>query len=162
MEKEELLQRINKSVPLMAELAKAENVISDYPKVKSKAYKWIMLSLWPAFLGILFLVGFLTATEDKLKFFLITLILFVPTTLAIVAFIKKKQKYDEAVKKSKDIENDPTLSWLPISYRNSYAFSYISDYITSGRADTLKEALNDFEAYQKNLLLAASLNRPLS
>ena len=51
---------------------------------------------------------------------------------------------------------------LYISYRNSYAFSYISDYITSGRADTLKEALNDFEAYQKNLLLAASLNRPLS
>ncbi|MBR2085622.1 MAG: hypothetical protein IKO03_00685 [Lachnospiraceae bacterium] len=45
---------------------------------------------------------------------------------------------------------------------NSYAFSYISDCITSGRADTLKEALNDFEAYQKNLLLAASLNRPLS
>ena len=73
-----------------------------------------------------------------------------------------KQKYDEAVKKAKEIENDPALSWLSISYRNSYAFSYISDYITSGRADTLKEALNDFEAYQKNLLLAASLNRPLS
>ena len=55
-------------------------------------------------------------------------ILFVPTALAIIAFIKKKQKYDEAVKKTKDIENDPTLSWLPISYRNSFAFSYISDW----------------------------------
>ena len=42
MEKEELLQRINKSVPLMAELAKVENVIADYPKTKSKAYKWIL------------------------------------------------------------------------------------------------------------------------
>ena len=162
MEKEELLQKIDKLVPLMAELAKAENVISDYPKVKSKAYKWIMLSLWPAFLGILFFFGFLTATEDKLKFFLITLILFVPTALAIVASSKKKQKYDDAVKKVKEIENDPALSWIPISYRNSYAFSYISDCITSGRADTLKEALNDFESYQKNLLLAASLNRPHS
>ena len=70
--------------------------------------------------------------------------------------------YDEAVKKTKDIENDPTLSWLPISYRNSFAFSYVSDCITSGRADTLKEALNDFEMYQRNLLLTASLNRPLS
>ena len=89
-------------------------------------------------------------------------ILFVPTALAIIAFIKKKQKYDEAVKKTKDIENDPTLSWLPISYRNSFAFSYISDCITSGRMDTLKEALNDFEMYQRNLLLTASLNRPLS
>lgn len=162
MENEELLQRISKSVPLMSELAKAEEVISDYPKAKSKAYKWILLSLWPAFLGILFFVGFLTATEDKLKFFLITLILFVPTALAIVAFTKKKQKYDDAVKKVKEIENDPALSWIPISYRNSYAFSYISDCITSGRADTLKEALYDFESYQKNLLLAASLNRPLS
>ena len=85
-----------------------------------------MLSLWPAFLGILFFVGFLTATEDKLRFFLITLILFVPTALAIIAFNKKKQKYDEAVKKTKDIENDPTLSWLQIRYRNSFAFSYIS------------------------------------
>ena len=84
-----------------------------------------MLSLWPAFLGILFFVGFLTATEDKLKFFLITLILFVPTALAIIAFNNKKQKYDEAVKKTKDIENDPTLSWLQIRYRNSFAFSYI-------------------------------------
>jgi len=162
MEKEELLQKISESAPFMSELAKAEDVITDYPKAKSKAYKWIMLTLWPAFLGILFFVGFLTATEDKLKFFLITLILFVPTALAIIAFMKKKQTYDEAVKKTKDIENDPTLSWLPISYRTSFAFSYISDCITSGRADTLKEALNDFEMYQRNLLLAASLNRPLS
>ena len=162
MEKEELLQKINESAPLMAELAKAEDVISNYPKVKSKAYKWILLSLWPALLGILFFIGFLTATEDKLKFFLITLILFVPTALAIIGLVKKKQKYAEAVKKTKDIENDPTLSWLPISYRNSFAFSYISDCITSGRTDTLKEALNDFEMYQRNLLLAASLNRPLS
>ena len=162
MEKEELLQKINVSVPFMSELAKAEDVITDYPKAKSKAYKWIMLSLWPAFLGVLFFVGFLTATEDKLKFFLITLMLFVPTALAIVAFTKKKQKHDDAVKKVKDIENDPALSWIPISYRNSYAFSYISDSIISGRVDTLKEALNDFESYQKNLLLAASLNRPLS
>ena len=131
-------------------------------KLKSKAYKWILLSLWPAFLGILFFVGFLTATEDKLKFFLITLILFAPTALAIIAFIKKKQKYDESVKKTKDIENDPTLSWLPISYRNSFAFSYISDCITLGRMDNLKESLNDFEIYQRNLLFAASLNRPLS
>lgn len=36
MEKEELFQRIDKSVPLMAELAKAENVIADYPKAKAK------------------------------------------------------------------------------------------------------------------------------
>lgn len=87
---------------------------------------------------------------------------FLPTALAIIAFNKKKQKYDEAVKKAKDIENDLTLSWLPISYRNSFAFSYISDCIISGKMDTLKEALNDFEMYQRNLLLAASLNRPLS
>ncbi len=107
-------------------------------------------------------IGFLTATEDKLKLFLVTLILFVPTALAIIAFIKKRQNYDDAVKKIKDIENNPTLSWLPVSYRNIYAFSYISDCITSGRADTLKEALNDFESYRNNLILSASLNRPLS
>ena len=162
MEREELLKKINESVPFMSELAKAEGVIEDYPVVKSKAYKWIAISLWPAILGIMVFIGFLTASEDQLKLFLITLILFVPTALAIIAFIKKRQKYDDAVKKTKDIENNPTLSWLPISYRNIYAFSYISDCITSGRADTLKEALNDFEAYQKNLILAASLNRPLS
>ncbi len=45
MEKEELLQKINESVPFMSELAKAEGFIEDYPKVKSKAYKWIAISL---------------------------------------------------------------------------------------------------------------------
>ena len=52
-EQEELLQKINESVPFMSELAKAEGVIEDYPKVKSKAYKWIAISLWPAILGIM-------------------------------------------------------------------------------------------------------------
>lgn len=162
MEREELLQKINESVPFMSELAKAENVIADYPKAKSKAFKWIVLSLLPAFLGILLFVGFLTMKEDKLKFLLIALVLFVPTALAILAFIKKKQKYDAAVKKAADIGNAPALSWLPAAYRNSFAFSYISDCITSGRMDTLKDALNDFEMYKRNLMLAASLNRPLS
>ena len=162
MEREELLQKINESVPIMSELAKAEDVIAEYPKVKSKGFKWITISLWPAFLGIMVFIGFLTASEDKLLFLLITLMLFVPTGLAIFAFIKKKQKYDEAVNKTKEIENNPTLSWLPIGYRNSFAFSYISDCITSGRMDTLKEALNDFEMYRNNLVLAASLNRPIS
>ena len=162
MEREELIKKISESVPYMSELAKAEDFITDYPKVKSKAYKWITISLWPAVLGIMVFIGFLTATEDKLVLFFITLILFVPTALTIIAFIKKKQNYDEAVKKTKDIENNPTLSWLPINYRNSFAFSYISDCITSGRADTLKEALNDFESYRNNLILSVSLNRPLS
>lgn len=121
MEREELLRKINESVPFMSELAKNEYIIADYPKAKSKALKWIMLSFLPAFLGILFFVGFLTMKEDKLKFLLIALALFVPTALAIFAFIKKKQKCDAAVKKANDIANHPALSWIPISYRNSYA-----------------------------------------
>ena len=162
MERKELLQKISESVPYMSELAKAEGVIEDYPVVKSKAYKWIAISLWPAILGIMVFIGFLTASEDKVKLFIIALILFAPTTLAIIAFIKKKQIYDNAVKKTQDIVNNPILSWLPISYRNIYAFSYISDCITSGRADTLKEVLNDLESYRNNLIFSTSLDRPLS
>ena len=32
----------------------------------------------------------------------------------------------------------------------------------TSKMDTLKEALNDFEMYRNNLMLAASLNRPIS
>ena len=58
-----------------------------------------------------------------------------------------------------NLQNDSVLSWLPMDYRTSSCFAGISSYVSNGRADTLKEALNilENEMHQERMVDAAFL-----
>lgn len=58
--------------------------------------------------------------------------------------IKKAQKEIEV------LEQSPQLSWIPAEYRKSNCITAIISYVQSGRADTMKEALNILEQDMHN------------
>jgi len=162
-ERETLLQQISESAGAVVklndkigEINAAEKKYKDY-KTVSKI--WFTLILW-------FLCVFLGAGLMSVSPILFWILFFAPWVLMIVCRNKAKgeaQKIEQLLAEYKQIQCDPTLEWLPMDYREPYAWSKIKEYLENQRTNTLSGAINmledDKHKERMENILASSVRR---
>lgn len=154
-EREELSKKINDSFDIMKQIDVCEDEIILNMKKRKKAKG----------IGRFILLFIICACIAAIPFSIFSAIPFInDTLLAIPAFAvcflfpiitplilgnKSAAKYDKKIAelqaKLTEYQNSPLLSWLPMTYRDTVSYSYISSYIEDMRANTLQEAINLFE-----------------
>lgn len=161
-EKEQLIKNISNARPVMermVEIMDMQDVLSA--KIGKKEDSKIAVILAYLFLGSLPLLQL--GNVKSFAGFIVLLIFALPIILFILHRKKKKARMSQYFKNAQEIEAlklNVALVWLPESYRHPYCYYNIAEYISNGRADNLKEALNLLETqmHQERLEAAALAN----
>lgn len=149
-EREYLIQSINMSMAIMKQIHDLEEQIENLEDELEQKDKKLGCGTYAilGFLGFLALAGM----ERVFKGGLSGILYIVPLAAYSIFIIQRQNKVKKYKANLKQLnatlsglQNDSVLSWLPMDYRTSDAFASIGSYISNGRADTLKEALNLYE-----------------
>ena len=179
-EKEILIQNITNAMsaakkmePLEMEMNKYEAIINVPKKKKNiSLFGFLMGYLRWVFVISLLVTAGMTAVltfmaVGGLEFDAAFMCLIMTVILGLLAYIvgfrkivKKilaKKRLPELQREHAEISSDDSLSWLPEEYRTFGCINAINRYVNTGRADTLKEALNlvDLEIHRDRMQNAA-------
>lgn len=155
-EKEQLLQNINAAMPIAQQMQALETEINALEaEVEKKSHYGcgtvfvLGLGLLFGFIGIGILLSGLSKNSGDIKASLIFIVVIVLCLGYLFRRIKRVMTCKSQIGMSKQkllvLRQDNSLSWLPESYRTSGCIAAIRSYLSDGRADTLKEALNLLE-----------------
>ncbi|MDE5770113.1 MAG: hypothetical protein K2I06_00575 [Ruminococcus sp.] len=153
-EREELLAKFQKAMPLVNELSSLENKSAKYEKTKDKLKKVIaFLTFMVVFalvvcLSVKSMGGFLGFIEGAFIFY-------APLVIAIFGYRANQKKIIVTKDAMTKISDSEELSFIPFSYRNSVNMVGIYMILVDMRADTFKEALNVWEQDKHNMIMEA-------
>lgn len=152
-EREELLVKFEKAIPLINELGSLENKSDKYTKTKDRLAKIIVvfafLAIFSLVVCISFKYGFSGFIEAVLPFMCLL-------AIAIFGYVTNKKKMGENETEINKIINSDGLSFIPVSYRcQSFDIYGIYKVLFDMRADTLKEAINVWEQDKHNMKMEA-------
>lgn len=149
-EREELLTKFNKAMPLVEELSKREDKSVKYNKTKDRLAKIIVLC---AFFVALGLIVCISADMGDCLSGCVPFVIFLAIMIWLSVVNKKKITLNntEIVK----ILGSEELSFIPFSYHNSFDIIGIYKVLLDMRADTFKEALNVWEQDKHNMVMEA-------
>lgn len=150
-EREELLMKFQKAMPLVEELSKKENKFVKCTKTKGTLAKVIVVVV-----GLLIIAFIPYMCFGKLGEFIMGSIPF-DVFLAVMIWLsvvnkKKMNENDAGIQK---ILNSDELSFIPVSYLNSFDIIGIYKVLLDMRADTFKEAINVWEQDKHNMVMEA-------
>ena len=166
-EKDQLIQNINGAMPVAQQMQKIEGEIDqlkdEIERKKKYGCGWMLMIVIAAVSGI---IGFIFIAAGEGKKIPSALLCFVIAAVPIVFIIRRfmrssecKRKIQELEQQRASLQNDPSLAWVPAEYRSGSCLAEIINYVQSGRADSLKEALNllDEEIHRQQMCDAAAL-----
>lgn len=151
-ERDELLAKFNKAMPLIEELSKREDKSIKYTKTKGTLTKAIAVFTFMVVFAIIVCIsmgwGFGSFIEGCFPFC-------VPWGIMIWLYTVNKKKIilnnTEIVK----ILGSEELSFIPFSYQNYFDIIGIYKVLLDMRADTFKEAINVWEQDKHNMVMEA-------
>lgn len=146
-EREQLLSNIDNGSETMVAISDKEVECLTLEKKIEKLKP--LCGLKGIFAYVLFAFAFCAIaipTQPTLSFFVL-----IGFSILCVAIAKNKQKslYKQIDKINEEIavlQNDSSLSWLPVKYRRTIPYNHIAEYVADMRANNLQEALNLYEA----------------
>lgn len=147
----ELIEKINKSKPVISRMKSARSTINNCTKKKKRIYKLMIADAAPASIAVLMLADRLyriikqEQINDSAIPLAIACLLIAPMFYSVLSLIEIHKEISTAFDIVKMAKNDPLLDWLPMGYRNPVAFAHISNSIIEGKAATLTEAVVCFE-----------------
>lgn len=149
-EREELLEKFQKAIPLVNELGSLENKSDKYTKTKDRLAKIIVVFAAIVILYIPYCIfsGEIGGLLSGIPFYII---------LALVIYLSKanKKKMGENETEINKITNSDEFSFVPFSYRNPVDMVGIYMVLVDMRADTFKEAINVWEQDKHNMRMEA-------
>lgn len=155
-EKEILISHLENSVNITRELQTLEEQVDDIEsRIDAKERFWKGMKTLAVIGNIIGFISVVSLFVDKLTvgMIIVTIICFVPAFFYgrhKSALKKMRKETEELQKKYSELQNDSALSWLMNKYRTSECIFKIAEYVKSGRADSLKEALNLLETEMHN------------
>lgn len=149
-EREELLIKFNKAMPLVNELSEKEDKFVKYSKTKGTLKKVTVVVV-----GILVLGIIIYAAAGEMGSFWGSFPLWILLALLIFLSVNNKKKLIESATEMNKIINSAELSFIPASYLNSFDITGIYKVLSDMRADTLKEAINTWEQEKHNMRMEA-------
>lgn len=153
-EREELLAKFNKAMPLINELNSLENKSAKYDKTKDRLVKiiavftFMVVFAFVVCISVDFLGGFGGFIQGAFIFY-------VSLAIAIFGYIANKKKIIATKEAMTKIFDSEELSFIPFSYRNSFDIIGIYKVLLDMRADTFKEAINVWEQDKHNMVMEA-------
>ncbi|MBQ7834830.1 MAG: hypothetical protein IJ385_03515 [Ruminiclostridium sp.] len=149
-EKEELIVNINNSFESIrkVEVIETEILLNLDKRRKARGVgSFILFYLVGTAIGGLIMVMFshIQALGGLVAFSLFLLPILMPIVTRIMRTKQFDKKIDELNETLVKAKSDPSLSWLPMAYRDSVSFQFIASYIQNMRANNLQEAINLFE-----------------
>ncbi len=153
-EREELMLKFQKAMPLVEKLSKRENKFVKCTKTKGTLTK--VIALFTFFVVFSFIVCI--SVKDMGGFFGFikgAFIFYVPLAIAIFGYITNKKKLHENRIETQKILDSDELSFIPVSYLNSFDIIGIYKVLLDMRADTFKEAINVWEQDKHNMVMEA-------
>ena len=152
-EREELLAKFNKAMPLIEALDKNENESFKFSKTKDRLAKIIafftFIVVFAIIVSISFKWGFGGFIEGSFPFI-------VGLGIMIWLYTVNKKKIKKNEEEMVKILNSDELSFIPASYRcESYNMIGIYKVLLDMRADKFKEALNVWEQDKHNMVMEA-------
>lgn len=160
-ERQQILMLINGSANVMKDIAAVENELSILENKQEKFRRdrkkaTVGVVLFDLFsLSVMFKNGF--------ALFAVLLILLACVNIPFVLMWRnaaaRKGKISKLTAQLAGYRSDPSLSWLPPAYRDSFSWEKIGEYIVNLRANTLQEAINllETEQHQARLEFMAAL-----
>lgn len=156
-EKEQLLQSINAAAPVVGQMYKLETEITALEAEVEKKSHYGCGTVLILGLGLLFgMIGLGTGTLILIAFMAACIFFLVNRIRRVIVC---KSTIAQSQQKLSLLRQDNSLSWLPEIYRTSSCIAAINSYLSDGRADSLKEALNllETEMHQQRLENSAFL-----
>lgn len=160
-EREQLLSNIANCAETMKAIGRKEDECDSLEK-KIEKFK-PLCEKKAVFLYLIIALAFcVVAMSNKLTLCLLVLIGF-PILCVTLTKNKLKSMHKNIDKINEEIavlQNDSSLSWLPVKYRLTVPYSHIAEYVSNMRANNLKEALNLYETelHQARLEIYAAVN----
>lgn len=156
-EREELLTKFQKAMPLVNELSSLENKSAKCEKTKDKLKKVIVFFGFMVVFSLViclsvdFLGGFGGFIQGAFIFY-------APLVIAIFGYRANQKKIIATKDAMTKISDSEELSFIPFSYRNSVNMVGIYMVLVDMRADTFKEAINVWEQDKHNMVMEAKPN----
>ena len=156
-EREELLAKFQKAMPLVNELSSLENKSAKCEKTKGTLKKVIAFFTFTVVFAFVVCIsvdsmgGFLGFIEGAFIFY-------APLVIAIFGYRANKKKIIATKEAMTKIFDSDELSFIPFSYRNSVNIVGIYMVLVDMRADTFKEAINVWEQDKHNMVMEAKPN----
>ncbi len=151
-EREELLAKFQKAMPLVNELSSLENKSAKYDKTKDRLAKIIaiftFIVVFVIIVSVSFKWGFGGFIEGSFPFI-------VGLAIMIWLYTVNKKKIIATKEAMTKIFDSEELSFIPFSYRNSVNIVGIYMVLIDMRADTFKEAINVWEQDKHNMVMEA-------
>lgn len=149
-EREELLVKFEKSIPLVNEFGSLENKSDKCTKTKDRLAKIIVVIAAIVILYIPYCIfsGEIGGLLSGIPFYIL---------LAVMIYLSKanKKKLSENEAAINKIINSDEFSFVPFSYRNPVDMVGIYMVLVDMRADTFKEAINTWEQDKHNMKMEA-------
>lgn len=149
-EREELLEKFQKAIPLVNELSSLYNKTDKQTKTKDRLAKAIVIFAAIVILYIPYCIfsGEIGGLLTGIPFYAI---------LAVLIYLSKanKKKLSENETEINKITNSDEFSFVPFSYHNPVDMVGIYMVLVDMRADTLKEAINVWEQDKHNMRMEA-------
>lgn len=164
-EKEKLISCLENSMAVTRQLQTLEEQIDDIElRIDAKERFWKGMKTLAVIGNIIGFICVVSLFVDKLTvgMVIVTMICFLPAFFYgkhKTQLKKMRKETEELQKKYSELQKDSALSWLMDKYRTSECILNIAEYVQSGRADTLKEALNllETEIHNKRMESAAAI-----
>ena len=164
-EKEILIQNVNNAMPVAEKMKPIEDEISKLDvksggriQIKSVVFLFLFLIFTTSILDQL--INCRAPFPNDIIFSAIFGFLSYKTGIKqLMDKIRAKRTIPVLKQKLSEIANDGTLSWLPEEYRTSGCINAMSRYISAGRVENLKEALNllDLDLHRERMEGAAMI-----
>ena len=161
-EKERLIQNINTSMPIVQQIVQAQNEIDKLEeRIEKNSGFWkgmkvaAIISAVILALAIVLIIG-----GEKPD---LSLLYPIPFIVVYILHMKKirgiRAQIEPFNKKIAELWSDPALEWLPHTYKTTYCFFKIAEYVNNNRVDNLREAINLIEEdiHRLNMREAAAL-----
>lgn len=151
-EKEQLIQNLNSAMPIAQQMQKIEDEIGSIEVQIEKQKKFwggmkvvaIIAAIILVFAIIAIITGEKFKAGDLLGLLITGFIIFI-YAMHLKKLKGEKQRIDALNNQYKGLQQNPNLAWLHDKYRTSSCIHKIAEYVNSGRADSMKEALNLLE-----------------
>ncbi len=147
-EREQLISAINGSTEVVSKLGELEDKIEA---TEEKIRKWkprIWMTLLAAF-GVLCIFGgideFKKGHPSAAGDFWVGVVIIAVYAYHMFYAAKKKKLLSSLNEEYEKVLNDPSISWVPVDYRNAGCILKIAEYVRNNRADTLRDCINMLE-----------------
>lgn len=156
MEEYNLMSAIEESMPVIAKMKEVCEETEKLEKIKAKSGIRGMCILGGPFMVFCFILGICGLFD--LDFTGAFICLGLSGTFFYWVYYRRKRfkkcckRIEELDQEQKKLSNDDRLSWISINYRYYYSLTIITGYITNGRADSVKEAINLFEKERREMV----------